>query len=327
LRNEQCPCGSGKKYKRCCLERRGIVGAELRARDEFLAGLTAWLRAEHEDTLREASSHTTLIRMLGGPVGVNMSLIWALNDYAPTDGGPSLMARYAERHELGPSAQAIARGLAVARLGVYRVSTVTPGAWLEIEPLSQGTPVRVAWRDGLERLEAGEILLARVVVATNMPTVWGLGASFPADSERRWQSRLATLPTDPAEAALALIGFQPDDAAEPIPDEMALHTLTWSIDDDEAVLETLEQQDEWECIGQAMPNAWAFAWPEEATSGGTDLGGWHEYAGEIEVARLIVGERDLTLVGADRMLVDTIASQLKDTLRDLIVMRSDALAA
>jgi hypothetical protein len=315
------------KYKRCCLERRGIVDAELRARDEFLVGLTAWLRAEHEDTLREASSHTTLIRIMRGPVGVSMSLIWALNDYAPTDGGPSLMTRYAERHDLTPSAQAIARGLAAARLGVYRVSTRTPGAWLEIEPLGQGMPVRIAWRDGLERLKAGEILLTRVVDATNMPTVWGLGASFPADSERRWQARLTTLPADPAEAALALIGFQPDDAAEPISDEIALHTLTWSIDDDEAVLEALEQLDEWECIGQAMPNAWAFAWPVEGTSGGTDLGGWDELPGEIEVARLIVGERDLTLVGADRRLLGTIARQLEDSLRDLIVTRSDALAA
>ena len=247
--------------------------AELRERDEFLAGLTGWLRAEHEDTLREAGSHTTLIRLLGGPVGRNLSLIWALNDYAPTDGGPSLMARYAERRELGASAQAIAHGLAAARLGVYRVSSVTAGAWLEIEPLSQGEPVHVACRDGLERLDAGEILLARIVEATTMPTVWEpRRQDFPADSERRWQARLATLPSDPAQAALALIGSDPDDAAEPIPDQIALHTLTWSIDDDEAVLEALEDEDDWKCIGQVMPEAWAFAWPQEARSGGSDLG-------------------------------------------------------
>jgi hypothetical protein len=33
---------------------------------------------------------------------------------------------------------------------------------------------------------------------------------------------------------------------------------------------------------------------------GRDLGGWYEHAGEIEVARLIVGERDIALVSADR---------------------------
>ena len=45
------------------------------------------------------------------------------------------------------------------------------------------------------------------------------------------------------------------------------------------------------------------------------------------MARLIVGERDLTLVGADRGLVGTLARHLEDSLRDLIVTRSDALAA
>jgi hypothetical protein len=52
-------------------------------------------------------------------------------------------------------------------------------------------------------------------------------------------------------------------------------------------------------VGKVLA-CWAFAWPEDATSGGRDLGGWHEHAGEIEVAvaRLIVGERDIAeLVG------------------------------
>jgi hypothetical protein len=37
-------------------------------------------------------------------------------------------------------------------------------------------------------------------------------------------------------------------------------------------------------VGKVLA-CWAFAWPEDATSGGRDLGGWHEHAGEIEVAR------------------------------------------
>ncbi len=52
-------------------------------------------------------------------------------------------------------------------------------------PLTGGMPVRLGWLDGLERVQIGEIVVARVVHATTMPTVWGLGACFPADSERR----------------------------------------------------------------------------------------------------------------------------------------------
>src|SRR5664280_1571823 len=61
-RNESCPCGSGQKYKRCCLAQLGVVARELRERDAFLGDLTAWLRAEHAQTLEDAGSHTTLIR-------------------------------------------------------------------------------------------------------------------------------------------------------------------------------------------------------------------------------------------------------------------------
>src|SRR5271165_3738277 len=129
-RNELCPCGSGRKYKRCCLDRLGVVARELRERDELLGDVTAWLREEHEQTIQEAGRETTVVRMLGGRTGRGMSTICALNDYVPADGGPALMARYAERPELDEPARSLARGLAEARLTVYRVrSTVPDVAW------------------------------------------------------------------------------------------------------------------------------------------------------------------------------------------------------
>ena len=326
-RNDQCPCGSGRKFKRCCLERLEFVARELRARDELVDDVVAWLRVEHEPTVREALDETMWIRVLGGATGRSMSLVWALNDYLPEDGGPSLMARYVERPELTPPARAIARGLAEARLDVYRVGAMVPGLWLELEPLRDGVPVRLGWQAGLESVQIGEIAVARVVHATTMPTVWGLGACFPADTERRWKARLAALPTDPTEAALIVLGFRPDDVAEPIANGIELHTLTWSISDDEAVLEALEDEDLWESLGEAIPSGWAFAWPEDAASGGRDLGGWQEHAGEIEVARLIVRERDIALLGADRETLLEIAAHLEASLRGLIAPRRDALAA
>jgi hypothetical protein len=326
-RNDACPCGSGVKYKRCCHERLGTVASELRARDEVLGDLTAWLRDEHEETLHQANSETTLIRLLRGPIGRNMSLIWALNDYVPMDGGPPVMARYAERPGLGLPARAIAYGLAQARLDVYRVGSTVAGLGIEIEQLAGGPAVLVACKDGLEPVQNGEILVVRVVHATTMPTVWGFAARFPVESERRWNARYATLPTDRAEAALAVLSFHPDDAAEPIRDEIELHTLSWSIDDDEPVLELLSQDDLWENLGEAMPSSWAYAWLAEASAGVIDLGGWREHVGEVEVARLIVGERDLTLVSADRALLREIATHLEASHRGLIVASPDALAA
>jgi hypothetical protein len=326
-RNDPCPCGSGSKYQRCCLVRLDVVARELREREAFLGDLIAWVRSEHEETIEEAGGHTVLIRMLRGVTLRSMGMVWALNDYCPTDGGPPLIERYAALPEVSASARAIAHGLAKARLDAHRVQSVVPGVWLELHSLTNDAAVRVAWRDGLEHLGLGETLVARVIRVTRLPALWGLGARFPAGAERRWRARLATLPTDPAQAALALLEFHPDDVAEPLPDGVALHTLTWSIDDEEVVLETVEDDDMWRCLGQEIPDGWAFAWPDDATSGVTDLGGWQEQPGQMEAARMVVCEQHLTLLSGDRRTLQQIASRLEVTLGERIAASSKSLAA
>lgn len=240
-RNEPCPCGSGAKYKRCCLARLDAVARELRERDALLGDVTEWLRDEHEQTLADARRETMLICMLRGRVGRNMSLVWALNDFTPADGGPPLMARFAARTDLDPSAYGLARGLAEARLGVYRVCSEMADLGFEIEPLTGGAPVQILSACGLAGLEVGEILVARVVHATSAPTLWGLAAQFGAQSERRWRARIADLPADRAQAALIVLGFHPDDAAEPLREGLDLLTAAWPVNDGDAVLDALEE--------------------------------------------------------------------------------------
>jgi hypothetical protein len=326
-RNEPCPCGSGTKYKRCCLGRLDVVARELRERATFLDKLSVWCRAEHRETAQEAGAHTALIRVMRGASGRGMSAVWALSDYRPVDGGPVLIDRYAARPELSEADRAIGRGLADASLDVYRVRSAAPGVWLELRSLNDDTSVRVAWRDGYEHFELGELLVARVVRATSLPTLWGPGARFPAGGERRWQARLTTLPSDPAEAALALLEFHPDDAAEPLPDAVEPHTLTWSIESDEAVLEAIEDDDLWKGLGQAIPDGWAFAWVDDADSSVADLGGWQDEPGEIEVARLIVCAQQMSLLSTDPRTMRLIASHLGATLGEMITPGNESLAA
>jgi hypothetical protein len=326
-RNEPCPCGSALKYKRCCLERFDAAARELRERDAMLEDLIAWVRDEHQQTLQDAGRETTLIRLLRGRRGRNMSLVWALTDFMPADDGPPLIARYAARGDLSPSARALAWGLAQARLDVFRVRSTVGSIWLEIEPLVGGPSLRISCQDEPERPEVGDILVARVVTATAIPTLWGLCERFAADGEQRWLAQLAALPTDPAQAALTVLGFHPDDAAEPLPDGLELHAHTWSIDDDEVVLEEIEHQDAWQCIGQAIPSGWAFSRLQSEGSGARDLGGRREHDDEIEVARLIVGEHEMTLVSADRGILLEIVADVEHSLGGLIAPASDALAA
>jgi hypothetical protein len=293
------------------------MAAALRARDALMSHLIDWVRDEHAQVLDDAGAQTMLIRLLRGATGRSMSLIWALNDFRPDDGGPPLTARFAALPDLAPAERDIARGLAGSSLDVYRVRASTAGLGVELESLSCDERVELVGERGLGLLAVGDILVARVVRATSPTTLWGLAARFGPASERRWCARLATLPADPAEAALALLTFHPDDAAEPLPDGLRLCTRTWPIDDDDLVIEALEDDDAFECLGEALPSGWAFAWIDDRERGHPDLGGWTE-DDDIEIARLVVCERKMTVVSADRDILLEVGSHVERRVRERI---------
>jgi hypothetical protein len=197
------------------------------------------------------------------------------------------------------------------------VSAIAAGIGIELEALTDGTPVQILADSDLGALDIGDILVARVVRTTSTPTLWGLAARFDGGNERRWLARLAALPADHAQAGLILLGFHPDDAAEPLPDRLEVSATAWRIDDDEEVLEALEDEQILECIGEAIPSGWAFSWLDEATCGSPDLGGWRE-DDRIEVARLLVCEREMTVVSGDRKTLRAAVSHIQGCLGDLI---------
>ncbi len=142
-RNERCPCGSASKFKRCCLPRIDAVAGELRDRDALLAKLIDWVSDEHAETLEAAARETMLVRVLRGRTGRSMSSAWALGDFAPADGGPPLMSRFAAKAELDSAEREIARGLATARLDAYHVCSAVAGATIELASLTDIEVARV----------------------------------------------------------------------------------------------------------------------------------------------------------------------------------------
>ncbi len=324
-RNEPCPCASGRKYKRCCLERLDTVAGELRDRDAVLAQLIDWVKDQHAATVQESNDSVFLIRVLRGVAGRSGSLIWILNDFVPADGAPPLIFRFAVRPELDPAARRIAVGLAAARLDVHRVVARWSDRWIAIEPLGGGSPIDVMSDVGTAGLRTGDLIVARIVHSTSVATLWGAVVRFPAETERRWRACLDALPEDPAAAALEILRFEPDDAAEPLPDGADLLTRAWPIEDDHAVLEALEEDPLVESLG-VTPDGWAFAWLDDADSGQPDLGGKSD-DDVIEVARIVVGERELRLVAGDHETLSIVATDLECELGDLFLAPYEQRAA
>jgi len=53
-RNEPCPCGSGKKYKKCCLEKDQAAASRVRDAAQTAPAALDWLAAQFPDQVREA---------------------------------------------------------------------------------------------------------------------------------------------------------------------------------------------------------------------------------------------------------------------------------
>lgn len=266
-----------------------------------------------------------LIRVLRGVAGRSGSLIWVLNDVVPADGGPPLIFRFAVRPELDPAARRIAVGLGAARLDVHRVVACRSDRWIAIEPLRGGDPVDVMSDAGLAGLRDGDLVVARIVHSTSVATPWGGIFRFPAETERRWRACLDALPEDSTAAALEILGFEPDAAAEPLPDGVDLLTRAWPIEDDVAVLDALEEDPLVESLG-VTPDGWAFAWLDDADSGQPDLGGTSD-DDSIEVARIVVSERELRLIAGDHETLSIVANDLECEIGDLFLAPYEQRAA
>jgi len=149
-RNDPCPCGSGRKFKRCCL---GKIPPELSiSNDEGTAVGTAlaWLKTNYQEEVDEA----IIEYFFGGPddeeldaigdlpltTGVDINIgEWLLADAYLDIGGKRIRALDLV---LGPSGPLLPAGgkewlraIGEQSLSLYEVQSVVPGEGFELKDL------------------------------------------------------------------------------------------------------------------------------------------------------------------------------------------------
>ena len=255
-RNAPCPCGSGVKYKRCCLDREYREGAAARFDDTVGQRIASWVGAQFADELE-----TELERFAGGVEDdrdAQIFLTWFCSDrQLPSGGTPA--ERYAQRASLDERERAVARRIAGARLSLQRVLAAEEGRWIDLEDVLSGAVVRV--RSGKVSREATrwDLLLCRVMEDDAIASLWG-PAVFHGPSEEGELicelERLAAahgLPVDSDDgagifraAALELMRFTPASrSAEPAfftveGEPVAEAHAVWVVADVAAVLDRLD---------------------------------------------------------------------------------------
>ncbi len=173
-RNDPCPCGSGRKYKRCCLDRDRHPPAYTRAdRDAALRKLERYTEdslgpeddlgiSEFFDQLPDVEEHE--LAAYASQVGEEVYDWWFWFD-RPLDDGSLVVDRF-----LADKGSALVdrerRYLELVRescLRLYEVVDTLPGETVTLQEALDGSRVTVVERTASRSLERGTLVAARVI--------------------------------------------------------------------------------------------------------------------------------------------------------------------
>lgn len=172
-RNDPCPCGSGKKFKRCCIEGSPLTLAQ---RVPFILQRMAHYAIGVE-------SYETLFGLALSAAGRHDDVTEALRgflrdpfvvDIAVHEGG--LGEQYAEERGLLLAAgeAALLEAVLDAPRRLWEVTTISPGESVGLRDTGSGDEVVVRDRAASEGLEPGELLLARVAPVEDEALLFGV---------------------------------------------------------------------------------------------------------------------------------------------------------
>lgn len=181
-RNVPCPCGSGRKYKQCCLL--GEERLAKQARDDSRLGqlISDWSVEQFGDELARAFEefHSESHRI--GERDFALLLTWFNSDRELLGGGTPV-ERYLARSDLDPGERAVGERIAAARLGLHRVTAVVPGHSLELEDVLTGSLIPVISQTVSREVVLWDVVLCRVMPGEPVATLWGPVLVYAPDEE------------------------------------------------------------------------------------------------------------------------------------------------
>lgn len=181
-RNDPCPCGSGKKYKRCCLEREQAASAVdsewlklRRTEGEIVYRL---LDAAHEwygvDFLNDAWKEYTGVSgealAMGTALETDTSFVpWSVFNYVPQNSEASLpkvpvaLSYFFAAGDLSPFEKQFIMEMLEQPYSFWAVQQVEPGKSLKLQDIFTRTERTVRERQASEVLRKGDIVYTRVI--------------------------------------------------------------------------------------------------------------------------------------------------------------------
>ncbi|TMQ05525.1 MAG: hypothetical protein E6J90_48830, partial [Deltaproteobacteria bacterium] len=169
-RNEPCPCGSGKKLKKCCGDPRAAAAYTGIDRQNALERLNQWIDVFAEDDWEDASDdlwgHYLDQADELPPELMQFSQavedMWCAFDYLG-ERGERLIDVFMAEAELGDGERAFLTALRTSSMRLYEIVDALPGVSLTLRDAIEGGQVTVKERTGSRTIGRHEYVAARVV--------------------------------------------------------------------------------------------------------------------------------------------------------------------
>jgi hypothetical protein len=186
-RNAPCPCGSGRKHKRCCLRNDADVAFDAREAERVWGLMQSWALDRFSDEIGAALKEHMEAREVGTDErpafdeDMSLALCWLLIDREVEAGGTPAQL-FSELSELSPGDRQMAARIAASGLGLHRVREAEPGAWIELEDMLDRRIVRVASPNVSREAVRWHVLVCRVMRGGPTPSLWGAAGFYePAE--------------------------------------------------------------------------------------------------------------------------------------------------
>jgi tetratricopeptide (TPR) repeat protein len=199
-RNEPCPCGSGKKYKKCCLFKESPAppagqpeGPDHRLRARLVEYVQRSLpRADMDRAMREFfgeyfdPARRTLAISETTDEKWPSFLEWLIHDFRLATGQTPIARFLAERGKSLPAdEQSILEEWQDAIVGLHEVVDVEPGKSLTLKNIFDGRTFQVREVRGSLSAARWDILSHRIIRVNGEPQLSGLGLAFHAPDREK----------------------------------------------------------------------------------------------------------------------------------------------
>jgi len=204
-RNDPCPCGSGKKYKKCCLnkdeqrkqEKTSLTSEESQLRERLLSFSS---KERYKKDLERAYRlfcrkrlKESLVMDEAGEINFGFFLEWFNHDYRLKNGLTIIEEYYQEKKaKLSKEEDSLLKYEMASYLSLYEVISITPEEGLRLKDLVTGEEMEVFEVKGTRFLTKWDVIFARVIRMGSVNKLSGLGKIIPRHEKEEILSSIQT---------------------------------------------------------------------------------------------------------------------------------------